>query len=129
MTMTLITRSVSSLCTQSSDLPWRIARSKYKHFGWTMKTLSYHEFRLATIGAPFAAAPARISVVWKKFSTLDAPKKRIAKKVFSQSHFLATDDGKHYMTGTPSEHTTCQEIRHAQNTDNPQLENICVFGV
>ena len=58
----------------------------------------------------------------------DAPKTHCAKSVFSQP-LPRDDDGKHCMTGTPSEHTAYQEIRHTLNTDNlgpRQLENMCV---
>ena len=127
--MTLITRSVNSLCTQSSDLPWRIAgimqrgRSSYKRFGWAIKkTLSCHEFGLATIGGPFASSTeafnsscadlhrAEKSQLWRAkhlHSDPDAPKTHCAKRVFSEP-LPRDDDGKHHMTGTPSEHTTCR---------------------
>ena len=87
-----------------------------------------------------STVPAQISVVRKKSqlkgaehlnSGQDAPKTHCTKRVFSEP-LPRDDDGKHYMTGAPSEHATCQERRHAQNTDNLgplQLENICVFGV
>ena len=103
MTMTLITRSISSLCTQTSDLPWRLAgimqegRSRFKHFGWAKKkTLSCTSLGSQRSADPSrhplrpSTAPARISVVRKKsqlwraehlHSDPDAPKTHCAKSV------------------------------------------------